>query len=221
MNHYYVYGYSDPTSTDPYFYIGKGCGDRYIEHFKLSRLLTVQTHFYKKLKKLLSYNIIPNVSFIKFGLTEEESLCLEKELILKYGRLDLGTGCLCNHTDGGEGIVGLKHNDATKKYLSVLKKGQAAWNKGIETGQQGFETCLKKSESALKRSKETNEKIRQGQIKSFGRPVEAVCQITGKVIYTFTHLNAVKLKGFTPSTVSKILAGRGKYHGGYCWRYAE
>jgi len=37
----------------------------------------------------------------KSDITVEESYVLENELVTKYGRLDIGTGCLSNRTNGG------------------------------------------------------------------------------------------------------------------------
>lgn len=49
---------------------------------------------------------------------------LEKELIAKYGRIHLNTGTLCNLTEGGEGTIGYKHSEETKKLLSEQRKGK-------------------------------------------------------------------------------------------------
>jgi hypothetical protein len=35
LTDYYVYGYTDPTSSDPYFYIGKGIGRRAYRHLRV------------------------------------------------------------------------------------------------------------------------------------------------------------------------------------------
>ena len=49
----------------------------------------------------------------------------EKEFISLYGRIDLGTGTLCNQTDGGDGINGWKASIETK-----LKMSEAAKTRG-------------------------------------------------------------------------------------------
>jgi hypothetical protein len=46
----------------------------------------------------------------------------EKELIKKYGRIDLKTGILCNMTDGGEGCLNL--SVASKAKISKANKGK-------------------------------------------------------------------------------------------------
>src|SRR5271157_215308 len=46
--------------------------------------------------------------------SEELAFEGEKLLIDYYGRIDLGTGCLRNMTDGGEGTSGVLVSDATR-----------------------------------------------------------------------------------------------------------
>ena len=55
--------------------------------------------------------------------TEELAHTLEVTLIQKYGRRDVGSGILCNHTDGGEGSVGLKHTTESKQLMAKAKRG--------------------------------------------------------------------------------------------------
>src|SRR5436190_1840441 len=107
MDDFYVYGYSDPESTDPYFYIGKGRGNRAYQHLTLCRRKAIG-HFYKKLKKILEEGRKPKITFLSKNLTEGAALQFEITLIHVYGRIDLGTGYLCNHTGGGEGVSGIQ-----------------------------------------------------------------------------------------------------------------
>lgn len=55
--------------------------------------------------------------------TEQEANTKECELIALYGRRDNRTGMLTNHTDGGEGAVGYKHTEETKRIMSEKKLG--------------------------------------------------------------------------------------------------
>lgn len=61
------------------------------------------------------------------NLSESRAFALEKKLILDYGRIDLGTGCLRNLTEGGEGNrkSGYKlWSEEDKKRMSEQRKGK-------------------------------------------------------------------------------------------------
>lgn len=47
----------------------------------------------------------------------------KKEFIQLYGRKDINTGCLCNLTDGGDGIWNCKRSAETRQKLSDQKCG--------------------------------------------------------------------------------------------------
>jgi len=114
MNNFYVYLYLRNKNSKhglkgtPY-YIGKGFGNR----------------CFKKHQKGIS--VPKNKNFIKFhsvGLTEEDAFRDEIFLIDWYGRVDLGTGCLLNKTDGGDGQKGLIHTEGTKNKISKSLQGK-------------------------------------------------------------------------------------------------
>ena len=110
---YYVYAYERKIASKhgpagSVYYIGKGMGNR-------ARVNHGHIHVPKDPKRIV---------MIKVNLTEEDAFILEKSEIAKYGRIDNGTGCLRNLTDGGEGSSGYKfteeqcakHSDIMKKY---------------------------------------------------------------------------------------------------------
>lgn len=100
-NIYYVYEYLREDLT-PY-YVGKGKGGRWR-----------QAH---------SIAVPPKerVKFVATELTEEEAFALEEQLILEYGRKDLGTGLLRNVTSSGEGAT---PGPEVRARLSNIKKGK-------------------------------------------------------------------------------------------------
>jgi len=111
---YYVYQYVRDDGR-PY-YVGKGKGNRIIK--KHNGGITVPKDRSK-------------IQFVREDLTEQEALKEERKQIAKWGRKDLGTGCLYNHTDGGEAGYNRKLTEAHKQKLrevmsDVVKK---TWNK--------------------------------------------------------------------------------------------
>jgi len=99
--------------------------------------------------------------------SESDAFVAERFLIAYYGRNDLGTGCLRNLTDGGEGMSGYKHTPETRQKLSVLSQGQIPWNKGKVSSE---ETCRRLS--AAHKGKTLSVEIRRKISESMkGRPV--------------------------------------------------
>jgi hypothetical protein len=115
MNFYaYLWMREDGT---PY-YAGKGKGDRAFH---------VSGHVVKPPKDKSRILLFDRNS-------EQEAFDTECELIRNWGRKDLGTGCLRNMTNGGDGPAGLVRTPEMNRKLSVAKKGknlgQVPWNKG-------------------------------------------------------------------------------------------
>ena len=99
------------------FYIGIG-KDKNRAHNKSSR---------SKPWKDMIKNHMYIVEIIHEGITKQEAILIEIDLIKKYGRRDLGTGELVNMTDGGEqhsGFSGdlLKRIHTTKAHDKVRLK---------------------------------------------------------------------------------------------------
>lgn len=64
------------------------------------------------------------VDIIFDDLTVKEAQEKEKELIALYGRRDLNKGPLCNLTNGGEGVLGIRFTEETCKKMSIDRKGR-------------------------------------------------------------------------------------------------
>jgi len=134
---FYVYFWLRENGT-PY-YVGKG---------KNNRAFDKNTHAIKcppKHRILLTY-----------CESEQEAFEAECFFILYFGRLDLGTGCLRNLTDGGEGSSGHIASEEHRKNMSLALKGKPKseeWKRKIaisNTGQiRSEETKLKLRETHL------------------------------------------------------------------------
>jgi hypothetical protein len=107
MKKYYVYMFCKPDGT-PY-YVGKGHGNRTNETGNRSELCKRHIAKYGK-----------NTQYVKVDITEEQSFKLEIRLVKKYGRIDIGSGILTNHTNGGEGASN-PSKETTEKRSSSLK----------------------------------------------------------------------------------------------------
>lgn len=120
MNKYYVYLHKNPT-TNEIFYVGKGCGRR--AYIKSRR----GKHYSSYVKKYGN----PVVEIVKNNLTSNEAIEMERDLIAKIGRKELGGGTLVNSTNGGEyGVDGMIHTDESKLKMSKSKIGKPSNNKG-------------------------------------------------------------------------------------------
>ena len=93
-------------------------------------------------------------------LSWEEAQQKEREFIQLYGRKDLGKGGLVNMTDGGEGILGLKHTTKTKVKMRKPKSEEhKAKISAALTGKPKSEEHKLKVGSAFKGKKLSEEHI--------------------------------------------------------------
>jgi len=91
------------------YYVGKGIGRRAFLHHKS------QSIFRPKDKLLI---------FLQPWPDEATAFAYEIYLIDFWGRKDLGTGILMNHTDGGDGIAGAHHTVETKLRMRKVALGR-------------------------------------------------------------------------------------------------
>lgn len=105
MSRFYVYAHRR-LDTGKIFYIGKGTGRRVLSKSGRSTLWTriAVKHGYR-------------TEILITGLTEDQAFTMERYFIAK-------TPMLCNHTNGGEGISGYQHTQATKDALSFAHAGR-------------------------------------------------------------------------------------------------
>jgi len=120
--------------------------------------------------------------------TEEDALLAEIFLIAVYGRIDNGTGCLANLTDGGQNPpskLGFKHSEETRKHFSEVRKGD-----GNPRGMLGKHQTEKQKE-AMKRahtgkvvSEETRKRMSESQK---GHPVSESSRTKMRLAKLGTH----------------------------------
>lgn len=119
---YYIYCYYD-TRTDPHtpIYIGRGRKDRYLQHYKKTHNKYLSNKL-DKIKEETGKHAL--VLKLEENLNNKQANEREIYYISKYGRKDLGTGTLCNLTNGGEATDGWKPSEETKKLWSQQRKGK-------------------------------------------------------------------------------------------------
>lgn len=106
MSEFYSYLWLRADGT-PY-YAGKGCGNR-----AFIKGIGHRQYPPKDRSRILIFPM----------LNETEAFESEMAMIELFGRKDIGTGCLRNVTNGGEGISGYRHTTTAKMRMSEARIG--------------------------------------------------------------------------------------------------
>lgn len=114
---YYVYRHRR-LDTGKIFYIGLGSSKNYERAYS-----KIRTNWWKKVVNKYGYS----VEILAYNLFKEEACELEIFLISLYGRRNLGTGCLVNMTDGGDGTPGRKDS----KEVLDKRRGKNHYQYGV------------------------------------------------------------------------------------------
>jgi hypothetical protein len=127
---FHVYELADPTDGSV-FYVGKGNarrkrlndhirqGERLIEGKSVKNRILAGT-----IRGILEKGLAPLFNVIFESEDENLILAIEVELIAKYGRINTGTGCLSNLTNGAEGACGLRHTEESKLAIGRASKSR-------------------------------------------------------------------------------------------------
>lgn len=118
---FYVYYLIDPTTSMP-FYVGKGSGNRMYKHensVKNGKIPHNNLKLYHRIKHILDLRLSVVYKKVFDKLNEKESFLKEQNEIRIIGKSNL-----CNLTEGGQGISGLKRSDTHKKKMSRMRKGK-------------------------------------------------------------------------------------------------
>ena len=201
------------------FYVGIGSPQR--PYVKNKRSI-----FWKNIVKKYGYTI----EILAENISIEDAQDLEKLLIQEYGRLDLGTGTLCNLTDGGEGTcnvtpevrkkiserrkgvstlpIGYKRSDEFKLKVSLAKKGITSTFKGKKHTEEAKAIIKEKrakqifSVDSLKKRSESM----KGEKNPFARKI---LDTENNIIYDTMKLASESI-GLKYTTLSAMLNGHCK-----------
>lgn len=99
-NRFYVYVYKDLNGSP--FYVGKGSGKRWKGHI-CEAIKGKDNLKCEKIREILDSGNTPIIEKLIENIDDELALLIEQEYILKFGRIDIGTGILTNMTSGGDG----------------------------------------------------------------------------------------------------------------------
>jgi group I intron endonuclease len=111
----YLYRHIRLDKNEP-FYIGISSSNSYKRAYSIHKRNKHWNNIVSRTKYI--------VEIVFNDLTWEETCEKEKEFISLYGRKDLGTGILCNMTDGGEGTLGQIISNEARVKRSVNAKGR-------------------------------------------------------------------------------------------------
>lgn len=124
MNQFYVYMLIDPRTHEP-FYIGKGSGDRVSFHIRESNHSQTSNPLKTNvIKRIQDLGLQVGTKIVQESMAETEAFNLERALIAQYGRRNMGTGCLTNMSDGGEGNSGRAYNPEQASKISAALTGR-------------------------------------------------------------------------------------------------
>jgi hypothetical protein len=218
----YLYRHIRLDKNEP-FYIGIGSEDSYGRSKETSN----RNKHWRNIVKNTPYDI----EIMLHNLTWEQACEKEREFIKFYGRSDLNEGTLCNLTEGGEGVLGMKHSEGTRKKISQdnkrpekmmvcmnnLKKMQTpeARAKALASRDYSFS---KNPDVIAKRKANTDYKAIG---KKIGKPVLQY-SMGGVFIKEWdSAYQAYKEKGYNFGHIHSCCKGTDKYKstGGYIWKY--
>lgn len=117
---------------------------------------------YKKQDRSNFWNLVVNkygyeIQVLKSDLSWEDACELEKILISWHKRRDCCGGTLVNLTDGGEGTLGKKYSDESKKKMSDSRKGRFCGENSHSFGKPKSDETKKRISESRKGIKWTEE----------------------------------------------------------------
>lgn len=237
----YVYRHIRLDKNEP-FYIGVG-EDNVRNTGKYDRAYDIYCRN-KHWKDIYAKTSI-EVEILVDDLPYEKAYEKEIEFIKLYGRTDLGTGILCNKTNGGPGIFKPVHSKKTLK-----KKRDNNKHRMIKVVQKDFDgniiniwDCIADATKGMGGKSYANiinalngnnlhaynfkwEYFNQERqslvVNSFNdRPRIVQMNLNGEVVKIWDWLEKLKKEGFNSSNISSCCKGKYAKSGGYKWEYFD
>jgi hypothetical protein len=223
----YVYRHIRTDKNQP-FYIGIGSDTEY----KRANETTRRSELWKKIAKKSDYVVEIIADDVSVEFAKEKEI----EFISLYGRIDKGTGTLCNLTDGGDGINGYIFTESHRKKLSEKNRQRIVseeqkeklrkYRLGMKLSPYVIE-CIRKAN--LNRPRSAEEKRKHSERMKINNPSQGK---TGKNSFPFKGFieaykdglligkydgvyDAANKLNVTATKVSAVLKGRRNHTGGY------
>jgi hypothetical protein len=203
---FYVYAHmtSDSDNANDVFYIGKGTGDRYK---RKNNRGPYWNNFVKSINNKYYTRILED------NLTTEMAIFKEMIWIDVLGK-KIDGGLLVNLTNGGEGMLGYKASDLTRKKISESNKGKIVSNE-LKAHYSKLFSGKGNPRYGANVSIETREKIsnaNKGKLEGIKHPKYKGCilelDVEGNVLNKYTTAKEVSVKyGIAESTVRSALNG--------------
>lgn len=182
---YYIYAYIRDDGT-PY-YIGKG------KEYRAWRKSNRRTHCPLDISRIV---------IMESNLTEMGAFALERRYIKWYGRKDLNTGILHNHTDGGDGTSGIKMPESWRTNLSNVPR-TPEWNQRNSIAKRGGRASV-----------ETRRKMRQVKLGK-SRKSYKIQDLDGNIVTINNMVQFCKEHNLRCSNLRRVAYGDRKSYKGY------
>ena len=128
--YHYVYALTDPTKFGKPFYIGKGSGDRKVQHFRSvsKEMAGAETSDkFKIIKGIRDHGLQPGAIVLSHHADEEAAYAEERRVIE-----EIGLDNLVNRSIGGEGVKSTKGGRST--YGPQLTPKQEGFCNNVASG---------------------------------------------------------------------------------------